>query len=497
MPITANDFIIWFLHVFFKRKYLAILIFAAVISLAIAVTFVLAPVYVAYSQILVKIGRENIYMPARGQATPIISSSSLEQVNSEIELIKSKNVHEAVILAIGPKEIFKNLGADKPEIIQKLKNYINRRETFTLMEEALLRFQKSLRVEGLKNSRIIQIGFRHTDPQIASLVTQTLVDTYLSQRLQIHKDTRSYDFFKGQTEFLKNKIQKTEAKIKSYKDKYNIISLIEERNLLLGQKAAQRTSLNETKSHKIETEKRIDQLFVQLKTTPKNVSHGKIVERNALLINTLEARLIELELEEKELLSKYTDESRLVIGVRGEIRAIRKKLTEQESKHEVRSEFGLNPTYQRLKNQLSQNQVDLKALNAKIDVQTDHLTEISFRVKEISQAEIRLNELQNELSIDRENYRLYMTKFEQSRIDSEMDSKNIANISIIKQAKPPIKPVSPNVVLNILIGFGLAVACGLALPFLMEIIRDCFERPEDIESYLDAPVLASISELKY
>ena len=49
----------------------------------------------------------------------------------------------------------------------------------------------------------------------------------------------------------------------------------------------------------------------------------------------------------------------------------------------------------------------------------------------------------------------------------------------------------------IILGFGLAVVGGLALPFLLETVRDSIERPEDIESYLDAPVLASISEFKY
>ena len=498
MNFTPNDFLLWFLNVVFKRKFLILTIFFIVIGLTVYLTFKAEPVYLSSSQVLVKIGRENVYVPTRGDAiNPIVNSSSVEQINSEIELIRSKNVHENVLLAIGPKIIFKDLYEDKPKTLQKIKNYINRRETYTHMEEALLRFQKSLEVEGLKNSRIIQIGFKHNDPQIAARVAQTLVNHYLSERLQVHQGKRSYDFFKGQTELLKSKIRRTENRLKAHKEEHNIVSLTEERNLLLEQKAAQLTSLNETKSQKIETEKRIDQLSKQLKATPKNVPQGEIVERNALLINTLEARLVELELEEKDLLSKYTDESRMVQGIRNEIRTVREKLAEQESKHEVRSEFGLNPTYQRLQDQLFQNQVDLRALNAKTDIQTEQLAEFRLRIEDISKAENRLNELQNELNVNRENYRLYLTKFEESRIDSEMDSKHIANISIIKQAEPPIKPVSPNVPLNIVIGFGLAAAIGLALPFLLETLRDNIERPEDIESYLDAPVLASISEFKF
>jgi len=471
-------------------------IFCVTIGLTVAVTFYAEPVYMASSQILVKIGRKNVYIPARGQANPIINSSSLEQINSEMELIKSKNLHESIIKALGPIEIFKGLGATEPEIMQDLKKLINRRGKLSIMEEALLSFQKSLRVDGIKNSRIIQVGFKHNDPGIAALVTNKLVDSYLSQRLKVHEDKRSYAFFKEQTEFLKNKIRKGEKELTSYREKYNIISLSEERNLLLGQKSDLLTSFNQTKSQQIETEKRINQLSRQLKATPEKITQGEVVERNPLLINTLESRLVELELEEKELLLKYTDENRLVKGIRNEIRAIREKLIEQESKHEVTRTFGLNLTYQRLKEQLFQNEVELQALNAKIITQTQQFTEYKNRLEEMNKSENKLNELQNELTVDRENYRLYLTKFEENRISSEMDSKKIANIIIIKHAKPPIKPVSPNVILNIAIGFGLAVVSGIGFPFLLESLRDNIERPEDVENFLNVPVLASVAEYK-
>ena len=39
--------------------------------------------------------------------------------------------------------------------------------------------------------------------------------------------------------------------------------------------------------------------------------------------------------------------------------------------------------------------------------------------------------------------RLYLTKFEQSRISNAIDTKKIPNVSLIQPVRPPLKPLSP------------------------------------------------------
>ena len=78
----------------------------------------------------------------------------------------------------------------------------------------------------------------------------------------------------------------------------------------------------------LHTENRISQLRQQLAATSRTIPLDEEIDHNPLGINTLEARLVELELKEQELLSKYTEQSRLVRNVRDEIRMVRKKLTE-------------------------------------------------------------------------------------------------------------------------------------------------------------------------
>jgi capsular polysaccharide biosynthesis protein len=77
-----------------------------------------------------------------------------------------------------------------------------------------------------------------------------------------------------------------------------------------------------------------------------------------------------------------------------------------------------------------------------------------------------------------------------------MDTEKISNVIQIQPAKTPLKPVSPNVPLNLVIGFFLGGLGSLGLAFFLEHMDDRLEKRDDTERALKLPVLASIPELR-
>ena len=65
----------------------------------------------------------------------------------------------------------------------------------------------------------------------------------------------------------------------------------------------------------------------------------------------------------------------------------------------------------------------------------------------------------------------------------------------MESAFTPLKPVSPKVLLNIVLAIFLGGFGGLGLAFFGEYLDDSLEKPEDVEKTLQLPVLASIPEL--
>jgi len=463
-----------FLHVIFKRKNQILLFFAATVVTVVVGTFVVKPTYEAKTQILVKIGRENLYIPPNSGTSQIIRPNREDEINSEIEVLKSRSLAENVIKSMRSQGIYKNLDE----------------------KSALLKFQDSLSIEAIKNSNVIEIGFKHEDPKQAAKIVNMLTNAYLDKHILVYKNPHSYNLFEEQSQILENKVEQQKEKLNDLKKQYNITELGEEQKLLLTHVSDLRTDLNRTISQKNETKSRILQIQRQISKTPETIPQGEEVNHNTGLISNLEAKLVELQLKQKELVMKYTPQSRLVKNIEEEIQMVKDKLAEQEDKQYGRSSIGLNVTYQQLKQELFRNQTELKALAAKEETQKAQLVEIQNKLDKLNRIEGDLNHLQEKLDVNRQNYRLYLTKFEESRISDAMDDKKIANVSLIEAALPPLKPVKPLVFFNIMIGIFLGGIGGFGLAFFVEYMDDTLEKPEDVEKVLLLPVLASIPEFE-
>ncbi|UCF85176.1 MAG: GumC family protein [Desulfobacteraceae bacterium] len=492
--VTAKVSLRDFLHVVFKRKIQIFLFFTCTICAVVIGTLMTKPTYKAVSQLLVKIGRENIYVPTGNDPRPVFSFNSEEQLISEMEILKSRSLARKVVESLGPTVIYKNLNDKDKGIMARFLKKVQAQQS--PVKKAVLEFQKTLKIENVTKSNVIEVGFQHRDPHMAATVVNSLVNFYLDHHLQVHKNPKSFKFFQEQSDILKGKSQQSENRLKAFKKQHDITSLGEQLSLLLRQEADLRAALNQTLSLKAETENRTRQLQIQLASTPKSIPQGEQIEHSPYVINTLQARLVELELKEKELLTKYTDQSRLVRNVRQEIILVRQKVAEQEAKRYQTSSLGLNPTYQRLQEELFRNQADLTALEAKKEIQHIQLYDYKKRLEDLNRIEVELNQLQHEVDGDRKNFELYLTKFEESRISEAMDTEGLTNVSVIEPALPPLKPVSPKVLLNILLGVLLGVFGSLALVFFLEYLDDSLEKTEEVEEYLQLPVLATIPELK-
>lgn len=355
-------------------------------------------------------------------------------------------------------------------------------------------FLDNLKLEAVKKSNIILVRFSHEDPAIAALAVNRLADSYLERHVEVHKRSNSSEFFMQQAEFLKSKIAQTEQAIMALKKESSIISLRDQQSQLLRQHGELRADLNQSLSLEAQIGRRMRELRQQLAATPATIPQRTEEEVNNQLINTLQARLVELELREKELLNKYREDSRLVVNVREEIAVVRRKLNEQENRLYGRSMTGINPAHQRIQEDLLKSEADLRAVQAKIQKLKEQIADLQQELDRFNPIEVELDRLAEQLEVDRKNHRLYLTKYEESRISSAMDSEKITNVSLVERAKPPLQPSSTNRLVVFLAGAAVALLVSLGAAVFLELLSDHIERPEDLERILGMPVLTSIPD---
>jgi uncharacterized protein involved in exopolysaccharide biosynthesis len=149
-----------------------------------------------------------------------------------------------------------------------------------------------------------------------------------------------------------------------------------------------------------------------------------------------------------------------------------------------------------LHEEILHNEAELKANRAKTDVQKAQLSEYRKNLTKFNQIESELKRLEQAVEVNREKYQLYLTKFEEARISDAMDTEKMASVSLMEAAHPPLRPIVPSLLLNLLVAGIVGAFGGIGLTFCLEYFNDNLERVEDVEKCLQLPVLASIPELE-
>ena len=486
------------LHIICKRKTQVFAFFIITVLTVAVFTFLEDPTYEASTQILIKIGPENFYVPTApngARVSPLISLNREEQINTEVEILKSPVLAEQVAKEIGPTIIYKDLEQVAQKDESKLLSETQLQAL--LIEKAAARLIKNLTFERIEKTNVIEASFRHKDPQMAATALNTFTRQYFNRRLHVHNTSRrSRIFFNEQASLLEDRLTRADLKINKFKKEHNVISPREERTLIIEEAGSLRTALNHTLSQISEAKNRIAQLKKQLRHIPRTISQGVESAQMPYVITALQARLVELELKEKGLLTKYTEQSRLVQNVREEIQIVRNKLKDQEGIQYGKSRTGINETYQRIQEELFNSQADLEGFKARLAVQKSQLAGYQAQLEYLNHIEVELNELQFQANVAREAKKIYLGKVEASRISNAMDVENLSNVTQIQAARRPLKPVSPKVGLNLILSVFLGAFGGIGIAFLMESLDDTLGRPGETEKALGLPVLASIPQFE-
>jgi polysaccharide biosynthesis protein PslE len=466
------------LHIVFKHKVKICTLFFTVVLTVTAGSLLMSPTYEATSKILLKFGRENVYSPTTpaGGGTPIVMDTFREErLNSEVEMLTGRNLAEKVIRDIGLEALY-------PDLLEKPFFSFGASAKITPVDRALLVFEKKLTVEAVKKSNIIDIQFQHKDPAVAARVVNKLVAVFLEHHINVYRDSGEYGFFIEQVKLCEKKLKDAEEELKEFKSVNNITALQEQKSVLLKQIAEIETALAKTQGELGENAGRIRALKSHQSIGSEPGSMGQETDFNPYAISAIRNKLSELKLQEEKLLGSYNEQSIPVVKIRQEIERAKQLLEKEEKTYHAKAVSSINQ--------------NVSALKAKETSQQQHLTTYQAEINKISSAEMRLKELERQAKINEDNYQLYLKKLEETRISNAMDSQKLANISVVEPALPPIKPIKPKILLNIILSILLGVFASIGMAFSLEYFSHTFNKPEDVEQQVSLKVLAAIPSIK-
>lgn len=504
-------------YVLFRHKWKMTVFFFAVVVAVTVVTFLRDEIYRSKAKLLVRIGRESATLDPTAATGKLINvtESRQNQINSELEVLRSQELLEKVVDSIG-YEAFLRCSDEKlsnktvvSETIGKIRQGVHATvngvrgllkrldsvRSLSDRDAVVLGMMNNLGIGSMKDSSIITISYDAKSPKLAQQVVDKLIDLYLEKHIAVHQTPGSYQFFVQQSDHLRDKLRQSEDELRNLKDETGISSLEEHRRVILNRIGTLEQEMSSTNSALASSKAKIEALQKALNIVPEVMVTQETTGFPDYAADAMREEIFKLQLEELRLLTNFTKESRMAESVHQEVTEAQ-ALLDKEEPARTQVTRGLSIAHEQLKLALLTEQANLSSLDAKVEAHKKELKEVRAELRTLNDAEVRMANLMREISTREANYRRYSENLEQARIDQAMENERISNISVVQPATLPIKAVRPNKLLNLALGLFVGILGSVILAIFTEHLDHSIKTPEDAEERLQLPTLTSIPRVR-
>jgi uncharacterized protein involved in exopolysaccharide biosynthesis len=474
---------IWFRH----KLLMAVTFLTIAVGTAIG-TFMLPNEYESRMKILVKNLRAEVPItPERTSGTYGTQGNDVSenQINSEIELLTSKDLLNQVVSECG-------LDKAGTSTMQRLGLKEAPRNEAGRIEQASDKLAKDLIITPVKKANIIEVTYASSSPQLAAAVLRKLGDLYLEKRVKLHRPPGTYEFFKGQAESYEQQLRDSEKGLSTFQQSMNVVSLSQQKDIAVQKMTEAKSKLLETDAFLQEVNQRIDKLQQQMRTAqPRIITQTKALP-NQYSAERLNTMLVELQNRRTQLLTKFRADDRLVQEIDKQMETTRAALEKASGQTATEQATDLNPLRQTLETELNRARVDQAGAQARHTSLAGQLHDYEAQLSRLEGITAEYQDLSRRVKESEDNYQLYEKKQEEARIGDELDQNKITNVSLAEIPVQPQLPARPNRPLNLMLGLFLAVLVSVGSVITAEFFRENVETPRELELLSGSQVLATI-----
>jgi succinoglycan biosynthesis transport protein ExoP len=466
------------LDVWGRRKWLAILVFAAAFAAAVNVAMFLPDLYRATASVLVE---------TQQISQEFVRSSVSAGVESRIQSIQQELMSRERLaglvtrLNLYPDLRQKGVGLDT--IIEQLRDDIRLEPTA---------------VEQQMGGRGPMIGFSISysgrDPQMVAQVANVLASSYVVANTRIREDQamKTAEFLKGQLAEVKKELDLQEERVTDF----NLGHIGE----LPQQIAASLSSLDrlntqlrvngENQVRLLDRRERLERQLTEMESAAPTPSSRAAVPSGAEQLAGLRQQL-------EELKRKFTDQYPEVVRVRAEIAALERQLSERGASLNAAAAAtpagaSIDPKA-RLVQSVADANVELKALRAEELAFRQAIATYEQRVENMPKRQEEAQALSRDYDVTKERYETLLKKYEEAQLASSLEQgQNVEQFRILDTAVPPRDPSAPNRRRLVLVGFVLSIGFALCVVFLAEKLDTAFHNIDELRAFVGSPALFSI-----
>ena len=475
------------LAVWSRRKWLAILAFAAPMVAAASLITFLPNMYRSTATVLVD--RQQIPETFVRSTVTSALETRLQTISQEI---LSRSRLEALISRFG---LYPDLRTQVPseEVIKRMRGDIK-------LE------LKGIELKGASQATVaFTISYQGSEPGTVSLVTNTLASFYIEENLKARERqaTGTAEFLKVQLEETKKRLDDQEQRVSEFKRRYlGELPQQMETNLATLERLHAQIRLNaDTQTRAAERRQALSSQLAEaesLLATPPGMPGGP-----AAPAESSELRLTRLKEDLTRLRTQFSEKYPDVVLLAGEIAALEREVADAKAREPKAEEkqapppaTPLTPYVLRLKEALGEVETEIRILKNDDKRLHDGIAAYQARVENVPRREQEFRELSRDYDSTRELYNSLLKRYEEAQLAESMEQRQKGEqFRVLDPAIPNSEPAAPNrfrLLLMALMG-SLGLAGGAVV--LAERVDTSFHTVDDLRAFSPVPVLVSIPRI--
>jgi uncharacterized protein involved in exopolysaccharide biosynthesis len=460
----------------FRHKRLFIVLGISVLLVVLALTLTAQRQYRSEMKYLLENNRSNAVIAADRSAAAPLAEITDQQVNSELEVLQSEDVLEAVAdpgWRLLPT-FRRSFGAVKQH------------------QDKLDSFRRRLLVEPAKKSNVINVSFTAPSPEEARDTLARFSAAYLAHRKLLSRPTGTSKFFADQANRYKEAWQKANEELVAFQQQNQLVSVQDTEQQLSKEIAEQEDELRANQASLAETSQRLiagNKAVVKVPERQQTQQHTILSQSSVDQMRTL---LVQLQNRRTELMTRYTPTDRLIVEVNREIADTSASLKAALAQKGQEDTTDVNPAWQRVKNLVVEGTINRSALLGRGQSLQQSIADLQARLAQLQSLDVRFNALQEQSDQARSNFEVFSQKREQAEVEDAMDERKLINIAVAQSPTSTFRPVSPKPLLNTALGLLTALFLAAGAVYLAECLRTTIATARELELASRYPVLATV-----
>src|SRR5260370_2303671 len=445
-----------------KHQWLILSFLLAVVTLVAIATFRMRPIYVATTSI--ELDRENAsILPFQGPDSYDLMMDLENYIETQSKILTSETLALQTIrnnaLSSRPEFASPN-GPSEAIAIGSLANQKRPPE--------LAEFLGSLTVKRVPNSRLMDVSFESTDPQLAARIANGNISSYIEQnfRSKYEATTRASTWLTDQLTELKVRVQKAEDARIAYERQNQIWTLDDKQNITSQRLGDINKQLTDAQSERMKKES----LYEFAKSG--NLDAVPQVQSNTVLTELFKKRA--------DVAAEYTDALNQYGPNFPKVQRLLAQLKDYDQSIEKEK-----------KNILDVLESDYREAQQRESILTQALDQQKTETNQMAEKLVEYNILKREAEANKTLYDGLMTKLKETAISQGLRS---SNIRVVDPAMIPSAPARPAKGRNLALGFLVGLVGGISLALLREYLHNTVTTPDDIETLARLPSLAVVPE---